>query len=195
MNITNIIVIKNLQYFILSAIIIFALLSLIARNIRNKFIFLFSFILFAQIYDFTLYFGELFFLFFIPMILFLIIFYLYDLQNEIYSPGEVYNENIHNQEVLSPAANKKLPLRAKIKKAFSIAMPVLFCAGFIFLFVKFSGNYAAKFNAAKSITLVGFANIANEIFFNYGILIFLVILLIFILFLWIISILQIRKKQ
>ncbi|MCL5070420.1 MAG: hypothetical protein M1308_05930 [Actinobacteria bacterium] len=133
---------------------------------------------------------------FIPMILFLVIFYLYDLQKEVYSPADIHNANIHQeQENLNAAVGEKVSLSTKIKKVYFVIMPALFCAGFIFLFVKFSGDYTAKFNAAKSITLVGFTNIANEIFFNYGILIFLVILLIFILFLWIISILLIRKKQ
>lgn len=196
MNITNIIIIKNLQYFILFAIIIFALLSLKIQNIRKKFIFLFFFILFVQIFDFTLYFGELFFLLFIPMILFMVILFLYDLQAEACNPENISNENVHNEENPDTGISKKLLLKEKAKNMYStLIIPVLFSAGFIFLFIKFSGDYTAKFNTAKSIALVGFINIANEIFFNYGILIFLVILLIFILFLWIISILLIRKKQ
>ncbi len=196
MNITNVIIIKNLQYFILTAIIVFALLSLITKNIRKKYIFLFFFILFFQAFDFTLYFGELFFLIFIPMVLFMVILFLYDFQVETYSPKNILNEDIHKEENTESGLSKKLLLKEKAKNmCMYLLIPGLFSLGFIFLFIKFSGDYTAKFDATKSITLTGFTNIANEIFFNYGILIFLMILLIFILFLWIISILLIRKKH
>ncbi len=195
MDITNIIVIKNLQYFILTAMIVFAVFALIIKDTRKKFIFLTLFILFTQIYDFTLYYGDLFFLFFVPMILFLIIFYLQNLQAEIYIPKNINDEEIPETGG-SQAIQDKNIFRKKITgKVFRFFMPVLFCAGFIFLFIKFGGNYTAKFNLAKTITLINFSDIAKEIYLNYGILIFLVILLIFIMFLWIISIILIRKKK
>lgn len=195
MNITNIVIIKDLQYFILSAIVIFALLALFILDIKKKFIFLFFFALFAQIFNFTLYFGELFYLLFIPLILFLVIFYLYNLQIEIYSLKNIYDDKIFAGEDLSTKADKNLLPKGKAGKIYCLAMPILFCGSFIFLFLKFSRNYTAKFNIAKTITLVNFSNIAKEIYLNYGILMFLLILLIFMLFLWIISIILIRKKK
>ncbi|MDD5658489.1 MAG: hypothetical protein PHR39_00535 [Actinomycetota bacterium] len=196
MNITNIIIIKNFQYFILAAIIVFALLSLIIKGIGKKFVFLFLFILFVQVFDLTLYFGELFFLLFIPMALFMLILFLYSLQSEAYSSEIVNDENIGRDGNTKTGISKRQSLRGEAINVYSrFVMPVLFSAGLIFLFVKFSGDYTAKFNAEKSIMLAGFINIANDIFFNYGILVFIVILLIFILFLWVISILLIRKKQ
>jgi hypothetical protein len=195
MDITNIIVIKNLQYFILTAMIVFAVFALIIKNTRKKFIFLTLFILFTQIYDFTLYYGDLFFLFFVPMILFLIIFYLQNLQTEIYIPKKINDEEISETRDSQAIQDKNIFRKEMTEKVFRFFMPVLFCAGFIFLFIKFGGNYTAKFNLAKTITLINFSDIAKEIYLNYGILIFLVILLIFIMFLWIISIILIRKKK
>ena len=196
MNITNIIIIKNFQYFILAAIMVFALLSLIIKGIGKKFVFLFLFILFVQVFDLTLYFGELFFLLFISMALFMLILFLYSLQSEAYSSEIVNDENIGKDDDTKTGISKRQSLRGKAINVYSrFVMPVLFSASLIFLFVKFSGDYTAKFNAEKSIMLAGFVNIANDIFFNYGILVFIVILLIFILFLWVISILLIRKKQ
>jgi len=195
MDITNIIVIKNLQYFVLSAIIVFALFALIIKNIKKKFIFLTLFVLFAQIYDFTLYYGDLFFLFFIPIILFVVIFYLQNLQIETYIPKNINNEEISGTGDLKADPDKNVFRKEMKEKVFRFVMPVLFCAGFIFLFIKFGGKYTAKFNLAKAITLINFSGIAKEIYLNYGILIFLVILLIFILLLWIISIILIRKKK
>jgi hypothetical protein len=195
MDITNILILKNLQYFVLSAIIIFALLSLVAKNTKKKFIFLILFMLFAQIYDFTLYYGDLFFLFFIPIILFAVIFYLQNLQIDIYLPKNINNEEISETEDLKTGLDKNLYRKEKAEKGFRFIMPVLFCAGFIFLFIKFGGKYTAKFNLEKTITLINFSDIAREIYLNYGILIFMVILLIFILLLWIISIILIRKKK
>jgi hypothetical protein len=195
MNITNITIIKNLQYFVLSAIIIFALLALVAKNTKKKFIFLTLFVLFAQIYDFTLYYGDLFFLFFIPFILFIIIFYLQNLQIETYLLKNINNEEILETEDLKAGLGKNYFKKEKIGKVFRFVMPVLFCSGFIFLFIKFGGNYTAKFNLAKAITLVNFSDIGKEIYLNYGLLIFLVILLIFMMLLWVISIILIRKKK
>jgi hypothetical protein len=195
MDITNILILKNLQYFVLSAIIIFALLSLVAKNTKKKFIFLILFMLFSQIYDFTLYYGDLFFLFFIPIILFAVIFYLQNLQIDIYLPKNINNEEISETEDLKTGLDKNFYRKEKTGKVLRFVMPVLFCAGFIFLFIKFGGKYTAKFNLEKTITLINFSDIAREIYLNYGILIFLVILLIFILLLWIISIILIRKKK
>ena len=195
MNITNIIIIKNLQYFVLSAIIIFALLALVAKNIKKKFIFLTFFVLFVQIYNFTLYYGDLFFLFFIPFILFVIIFYLQNLHIETYLLKNIDNEEISETEDLKTGSAKNFFKKEKTGKVFRFAMPALFCAGFIFLFIKFGGNYTAKFNLAKAITLINFSDIAKEIYINYGLLIFLVILLIFMMLLWVISIILIRKKK
>jgi hypothetical protein len=195
MNITNIIVLKNLQYFVLSAIILFALLAVTIKDIKKKFIFLALFMLFAQIYDFTLYYGDLFFLFFIPFILFIIIFYLHNIQSENFLPKKINNEEMSENDDLKIDAVKKFFMLEKLKKVFCIIMPVLFSSGFIFLFIKFGGNYTAKFNLAKAITLINFSEIARETYLNYGILIFLVFLLIFILLLWIISIILIRKKK
>ncbi|MHB1254576.1 MAG: hypothetical protein ACYCZ1_10495 [Candidatus Humimicrobiaceae bacterium] len=195
MGITNIIIIKNLQYFVLSAIIVFALFALIIKNIKKKFIFLTLFVLFAQIYDFTLYYGDLFFLFFIPIILFVVIFYLQNLQTDTYIFKNINNEEISETGDLKTDPDKNVFRKEMTEKVFRFVMPVLFCTGFIFLFIKFSGNYTAKFNLEKAITLINFSAIAKEIYLNYGILIFLVILLIFILLLWIISIILIRKKK
>lgn len=195
MNITNIVIIKNLQYFVLSAIIIFSLLALIVKNIKKKFIFLTLFVLFAQIYNFTLYYGDLFFLFFIPFIIFIIIFYLQNLQTESYLLKNINNEERLKTDDLKTGPDKKFFDKEKIEIMLRFIMPVLFCAGFIFLFIKFGGNYTAKFDLAKTITLINFSDIAKEIYLNYGILIFLVILLIFMLLLWIISIILIRKKK
>jgi hypothetical protein len=195
MNITNIVIIKNLQYFVLSAVIIFALLALIVKNIRKKFIFLTFFVLFAQIYNFTLYYGDLFFLFFIPFIIFLIVFYLQNLQLESYILKNINKEEIPETDYLKTNRDKKFFNKEKKEIVLRFIMPVVFCAGFMFLFIKFGGNYTAKFNVAKTITLINFSDIAKEIYLNYGILIFLVFLLIFILLLWILSIILIRKKK
>jgi len=200
MNIKNIIVIKDLQYFILSAIVIFAVLSLLITSIKKKFIFLFLFVLFIQIFNFTLYYGELFYLFFIPLILFLVIFYLYNLRIEsdlsIINNEENYFEDIKlNNDEYKNKENKKNLLKGKSKKICAFIMPILFCAGFIFIFFKFSSNYTAKFNIEKNITLINFSRIAEEIYINYEIIIFIVVLLIFIIFLWIISLMLIRKKD
>jgi hypothetical protein len=195
MNITNIIIIKNLQYFVLSAIIIFSLLALIIKNTRKKFIFLTLFLISAQIYNFTIYYGDLFFLFFIPFIIFIIIFYLQNLQAESNLSKNINSEEISKTDELKTGSHKKFFDKGKIEIILRFIVPVLFCAGFIFLFIKFGGNYTAKFNLAKTITLINFSDIAKEIYLNYGILIFLVILLIFILLLWIISIMLIRKKK
>jgi len=200
MNIKNIIVIKDLQYFILSAIVIFAVLSLLIASIKKKFIFLFLFILFIQIFNFTLYYGELFYLFFIPLILFLVIFYLYNLRIEsdlsIINNEENYFESIKlNNDEYKNKENKNNLLKEKSKKICAFIMPILFCAGFVFLFFKFSSNYTAKFNMEKNITLINFSRIAEEIYINYEIIIFIVVLLIFIIFLWIISLILIRKKD
>jgi hypothetical protein len=200
MNIKNIIVIKDLQYFILSAIVIFTVLSLLIASIKKKFIFLFLFILFIQIFNFTLYYGELFYLFFIPLILFLVIFYLYNLRIEsdlsIINNEENYFESIKlNNDEYKNKENKNNLLKEKSKKICAFIMPILFCAGFVFLFFKFSSNYTAKFNMEKNITLINFSRIAEEIYINYEIIIFIVVLLIFIIFLWIISLILIRKKD
>ena len=195
MDITNIIILKNLQYFILSGAIIFALLSLIIKNIKKKFILLTLFVLFSQIYNFTLYYGDLFFLFFIPFILFLIIFYLFNLQREIYTPKNITSEELEVTEDFHIVSVKNIFRKEMLQKVLHFLLPVLFCGGFIFLFIKFGGNYTAKFDLSKAITLVNFSDIAKEIYLNYGILIFLVILLIFIMLLWIISIILIRKKK
>jgi hypothetical protein len=195
MNITNIIIIKNLQYFVLSAIIIFSLLALIIRGIKKKFIFLSLFLISAQIYNFTIYYGDLFFLFFIPFIIFLIIFYLQNLQLESYLLKNIKSEEIPETDYLKTGRNKKFFNREKKEIILRLIMPVAFCAGFVFLFIKFGGNYTAKFDLAKTITLINFSDIAKEIYLNYGILIFMVFLLIFILLLWILSIILIRKKK
>lgn len=196
MNIINVIIVRNLQYFILSAIIIFAILSLFIVNIRKKFIFLFFFYLFTQIYYFTLYLGNLFFLLFIPVILFMLTFYLYNIHIETYFLKNIYNLEIYNKENFSISGSGiRSKEKLEAKKIYSVVIPVLLILGFIFLFFKFSGNYTAKFDAAKSITLINFSIISNEIFFNYAILIFLLILLIFILFLWMISIILIKRKH
>ena len=205
MNIKNIIVIKDLQYFILSAVVIFAVLSLLIKNTKEKFIFLFLFILFAQIFDFTLYYGELFYLFFIPIILFLVIFYLYNIgiEKEIlvinnekkYLNNIKQDDNKYKNKGNGHRGNGSYLFKEKLKKIYIFITPVLFCVGFIFLFFKFSSNYTAKFNMEKNITLINFSQIAEEIYINYEIIIFLIVLLIFILFLWIISLISIRKKD
>ncbi len=195
MNITNIVIIKNLQYFFLSALIIFSLLALIIKNNKKKFIFLTFFVLFSQIYNFTLYYGDLFFLFFIPFIMFIIIFYLENLQIEHYLLKNINNEKISETDNYKAVKSKKFFNEEKKEILLRLIMPTLFTAGFIFLFIKFGGNYTAKFDLAKTITLINFSDIAREIYLNYGILIFLVFLLIFMLLLWIISIILIRKKK
>jgi hypothetical protein len=195
MNITNIVIIKNLQYFVLSAIIVFSLLSLIAKNTKKKFIFLVLFMLFVQIFDFTIYYGDLFFLFFIPFILFIVIFYLQNIQMETFIPKNINNEEVPETDDSKKDGNKSFFKGEKAGKVFRIVMPLLFCAGFIFLFIKFGGKYTTAFNLAKTITLINFSAIGKEIYLNYGMLIFLVILLIFILLLWILSIILIRKKK
>jgi len=119
MNITNIVIIKNLQYFVLSAIIIFSLLALIVKNIKKKFIFLTLFVLFAQIYNFTLYYGDLFFLFFIPFIIFIIIFYLQNLQTESYLLKNINNEEILKTDDLKTGPDKKFFDKEKASRSYS----------------------------------------------------------------------------
>jgi len=195
MDITNIIILRILQYFILSALIIFAVLSLIIKNTKKKFILLAFFVLFAQAYDFTLYYGDLFYLIFVPFILLFIIFYLFNLQREIFILKNLSHEEISETRDLLTVSKTSIFRKEMRERVFRFIMPVFFCAGFIFLFIKFGGNYTAKFDLAKTITLINFSEIAKEIYLNYGILIFLVILLIFIMLLWIISIILIRKKK
>jgi hypothetical protein len=195
MDIKNIIILKNLQYFILSAVIIFAALSLFIKGSKRKFIFLALFIASSLIFDFTLYYGDLFFLFFVPFTLFIIILYLQNLQMENYLPGAKSSDEVPGIDDLKISQDRHYHGKAVFKKVYVIFMPVLFCGGFIFLFFKFGSNYTAKFNIAKTITLINFSVIAREAYANYGMLVFLLIVLVFILLLWLISIILIRKKK
>ena len=127
--------------------------------------------------------------------MFIIIFYLQNLQAEHYLLKKINSEEILKTDEIKTGQDKKFFNEAKKEMILRFIMPVLLSAGFIFLFIKFGGNYTAKFDLAKTITLINFSVIANEIYINYGILVFLVILLIFMLLIWIISIILIRKKK
>jgi hypothetical protein len=205
MDIKNVIVINNLQYFILSAIFVFAFLSLFIADVKKKFIFLFLFLLFVQVFNFTIYYGELFYIFFTLQILFLVIFYLYNLKIEkdllLIKDSEKYlssvkeNDNEYKNQEYKNKKIKKSFSKENLRKYYCFIMPVLFCMSFVFLFIKFSSNYTAKFDVEKDIALINFSNVAKEIYNSYEILVLLVVLLIFIIFLWIISLILIRKKD
>jgi len=185
MNIKNIIILRDLQYFILIALVFFAIFSLIIKNINKKFILLFLFILFSQIFVFTLYYGELFFIFIIPITLFFLVLYLLNLQIN----KDFYHKNLINFGINDKNDKENLNKEDKLKSKiiFTLIFPILFCGGFIFLFLKFSNNYTSKFNLEKNISLIKFTQIATEIYSNYAVIIFIIIFLIFILFIWIIS--------
>lgn len=193
MNIKNIIILRDLQYFILIALVFFAIFSLIIKNINKKFILLFLFILFSQIFVFTLYYGELFFIFIIPITLFFLVLYLLNLQIN----KDFYHKNLINFEINDKNDKENLNKEDKLKSKiiFTLIFPILFCGGFIFLFLKFSNNYTSKFNLEKNISLIKFTQIATEIYSNYAVIIFIIIFLIFILFIWIISIILNKRKS
>jgi len=193
MNIKNIIILRDLQYFILIALVFFAIFSLIIKNINKKFILLFLFILFSQIFVFTLYYGELFFIFIIPITLFFLVLYLLNLQIN----KDFYHKNLINFEINDKNDKENLNKEDKLKSKiiFTLIYPILFCGGFIFLFLKFSNNYTSKFNLEKNISLIKFTQIATEIYSNYAVIIFIIIFLIFILFIWIISIILNKRKS
>lgn len=193
MNIKNIIILRDLQYFILIALVFFAIFSLIIKNINKKFILLFLFILFSQIFVFTLYYGELFFIFIIPITLFFLVLYLLNLQIN----KDFYHKNLINFEINDKNDKENLNKEDKLKSKiiFTLIYPILFCGGFIFLFLKFSNNYTSKFNLEKNISLIKFTQIATEIYSNYAVIIFIIIFLIFILFIWIISIIINKRKS
>jgi len=193
MNIKNIIILRDLQYFILIALVFFAIFSLIIKNINKKFILLFLFILFSQIFVFTLYYGELFFIFIIPITLFFLVLYLLNLQIN----KDFYHKNLINFGINDKNDKENLNKEDKLKSKiiFTLIFPILFCGGFIFLFLKFSNNYTSKFNLEKNISLIKFTQIATEIYSNYAVIIFIIIFLIFILFIWIISIILNKRKS
>jgi hypothetical protein len=93
MEINNLIIIKNSQYIIMAAVIVFSILSLIFTKPSKKFTFLFFFFLFAGIFYFTLGFMELTFMLAIPTMLFIASFYLFELKKEIFSVKNISEES------------------------------------------------------------------------------------------------------
>ncbi|MDD3520635.1 MAG: hypothetical protein PHU65_05280 [Actinomycetota bacterium] len=194
MEISNLIVIKNSQYIILAAVIIFSLLSLICIKPSRKITFLFFFYLFAGFFHFTLGFMELTFILAVPTMLFIGAFYLFDLKKEIFSVkniSEESKEDFSNIYFDSESGNNS----SKKKIALNYVTPVLFCLGIVFLFIKLNTGFIKSFKIADKITIVTFSNIAKEIFSNYTVLVIIFMVLIFMLTVWSITIINNRRRR
>ncbi len=194
MEINNLIIIKNSQYIIMAAVIVFSILSLIFTKPSKKFTFLFFFFLFAGIFYFTLGFMELTFMLAIPTMLFIAAFYLFELKKEIFSVKNISEES---GEDFSAIVLDDETERNKNKKSIILnsIIPVLFCSGIIFLFVRLNPGFIKSFKIADNITIVTFSDIAKEIFTNYTILIIVFMILMFMLAVWSITIINNRRKR
>ena len=194
MEINNLIIIKNSQYIIMAAVIVFSILSLIFTKPSKKFTFLFFFFLFAGIFYFTLGFMELTFMLAIPTMLFTAAFYLFELKKEIFSVKNISEES---GEDFSAIVLDDEAERNKNKKSIILnsIIPVLFCSGIIFLFVRLNPGFIKSFKIADKITIVTFSDIAKEIFTNYTILIIVFMILMFMLAVWSITIINNRRKR
>jgi len=194
MEINNLIIIKNSQYIIMAAVIVFSILSLIFTKPSKKFTFLFFFFLFAGIFYFTLGFMELTFMLAIPTMLFIAAFYLFELKKEIFSVKNISEES---GEDFSAIVLDDEAERNKNKKSIILnsIIPVLFCSGIIFLFVRLNPGFIKSFKIADNITIVTFSDIAKEIFTNYTILIIVFMILMFMLAVWSITIINNRRKR
>ena len=194
MEINNLIIIKNSQYIIMAAVIVFSILSLIFTKPSKKFTFLFFFFLFAGIFYFTLGFMELTFMLAIPTMLFIAAFYLFELKKEIFSVKNISEES---GEDFSAIVLDDEAERNKNKKSIILnsIIPVLFCSGIIFLFVRLNLGFIKSFKIADNITIVTFSDIAKEIFTNYTILIIVFMILMFMLAVWSITIINNRRKR
>lgn len=194
MEISNLIIIKNSQYIILAAVIIFSILSLICRKPSRKFTFLFFFFLFAGFFYFTLGFMELTFILAVPTLLFVGAFYLFELKKEIFSVKNISEESGEDFSAIS--FDYESGERQNKKEAMlNYIIPVLFCSGIIFLFVKLNISFIKSFNIGDKITIATFSDIAREIFTNYTILIIIFMVLIFMLAIWSITIINNRRKR
>lgn len=200
MEISSIIILKNLQYLILACIIVFAVLSLIFLNIKKQFIIFFLFYLFAGFFVLSLYFIELFFLLLVPSLLFLLFFYMFNLQGEIYSVENLGKESFYFDYGLETEADRKIKDKEdlgkkKKEKILSLVLPTIFCVSLVFLFGWFINPYKQSFELLHTAVLVGFSNLATEMFTNYSILIILILILLFTLTVWAISLFVIRKNK
>ena len=178
----------------MAAVIVFSILSLIFTKPSKKFTFLFFFFLFAGIFYFTLGFMELTFMLAIPTMLFIAAFYLFELKKEIFSVKNISEES---GEDFSAIVLDDEAERNKNKKSIILnsIIPVLFCSGIIFLFVRLNLGFIKSFKIADNITIVTFSDIAKEIFTNYTILIIVFMILMFMLAVWSITIINNRRKR
>ncbi|HHT78846.1 MAG TPA: hypothetical protein GXZ93_03505 [Actinobacteria bacterium] len=194
MEINNLIIIKNSQYIILSAVLIFAVLSLICVKSTRKFVFLFFFFLFTGFFYFTLGFMELTFLLAVPAMLFTASFYLFELKKEIFSVKNISEES--GEDFSTVSLEYELEKRpGKKESLLNYIIPVLFCSGIMFLFIKLNTDFIKSFKIADKITIATFSDMAKEIFSNYIILIIILMILIFMVSIWSITIISNRRKR
>ena len=193
MEIDSLLVLKNSQYFILAAVFIFSLLSLIYKKPAEKFIFLFLFYFFTGLFYCTLGFMELTFILSVPIILFVASFYLFELKKEIFSVKNISEEP--GQNFSGIAYEDENVEQKNTKPVLNYIIPALFCLGLIFLFFKFNNGFVKSFKITDKITIVTFSHIAKELFTNYLILIIILIILIFVLAIWSITIINNRRKK
>ncbi len=194
MGISNLIVIKNLQYVILGAIILFSILSLSVVKPLKKFIFIFLFYLFAGFFYITLGFMELTFILLVPALLFMSIFYLYELRKEIFSVKNISEDSSIDYTSAYFTDDKKDKNGVK-RMVLSLITPVLFSTLLVVLFFLFNKGYIESFKITEKITIVTFLDIAKEVFANYMILIIIFIILLFVLVLWSVTIISNRRKR
>ncbi|MCE5328943.1 hypothetical protein LLG07_01200 [bacterium] len=194
MDIGNLMVIKNLQYVILGAIILFSILSLIVIKPLKKFIFIFLFYLFSGFLYITLEFMELTFILSVPILLFMSIFYLFELKKDIFSIKNISEDG--DIDYASAYFTDKESGKSDTKKTvLNLVAPVLFSALIIVLYFIFNGGYIKSFKITDKITIVAFSDIAKEVFSNYMILVIMLIISLFVLVIWSTTIINNRRKR
>jgi len=194
MEIANIQIIKVIQLIILISIAAFSLLSIILKDCRKKFIFIFMLFLFFGIFNLMLYYGLIFFILAIPIIIFLALFYLFNIQNEACRSMDLYLNYYNDNPERKSAPETTTGYRLRKADIPNLVFTLTLCAG-IFTAFLYNKEQIFKETIEKEIRIISLSNVSKEIFQNYSLIILLIALLIFILIIWVISIAKLKRKQ
>ena len=130
----------------------------------------------------------------VPAMLFAASFYLFELKKEIFSVKNISEESGEDFSTVSLDYElEKHP--GKKESLLNYIIPVLFCSGIIFLFIKLNTGFIKSFKIADKITIATFSDMAKEVFSNYTILIIILMILIFMVSIWSITIISNRRKR
>ena len=169
-----------INYFFITTIFLFALLSFVLRDQRKKLVFLFLMFLSFSILSFLFFTGATFFIIGILIIIFLIPLYLNSFNEQFYNKG-IY-ENIKLKP--DPDENKK------IKRYINLVVSIIFCSGAGYLFYHYTLKSISNYKQVASIAIISFTSVVSEIGNNYSAVIMILVLTLVITILWFISILE-----